>query len=195
MIKRRSIPATLFTPTALAAALVLGGLLGLAPAVAQVAGGTTTFDTIVTESTNLAMGWSVKKTLLGKTLYNDAGDKVGTVEDLIISPDRAVSYVIVGAGGFVGIGQHDVAIPVTRIQDHGGKLVMAGATKDSLKAMPTFSYATDASRRDAFIAAADQDIARGRAAMVSLQGKAAAAAIDVNAATARVRKSTDKAQG
>ncbi|MBZ8143272.1 photosystem reaction center protein H, partial [Rubrivivax gelatinosus] len=59
-----------------------------APATAQVAGGSTTVETSVTESTRLAMGWSVKKTLLGKSIYNDAGQKVGEVEDLIIAPDR-----------------------------------------------------------------------------------------------------------
>jgi sporulation protein YlmC with PRC-barrel domain len=106
------------------------------PAAAQVAGTATT----VVDSTKSAMGWSVKKTLMGKTVYNDADLKVGKVEDLIISPDKTVSYVIVGAGGFVGINRHDVAVPVTQIQDVAGKLVLAGATKASIKAMPAFVY-------------------------------------------------------
>jgi hypothetical protein len=63
----------------------------------QVDTGTTTVDISVTESTKLAMGWSVKKTLMGKVIYNDAGTRVGKVEDLIISPDKTLSYVIVGA--------------------------------------------------------------------------------------------------
>ena len=79
------------------------------PAAAQVAGGTTTVDVSVTEQTQLAMGWSVKKTLMCKTIYNDAGQKVGKVDDLIISPSRNVTCVIVGAGGFVGTGRHGAA--------------------------------------------------------------------------------------
>ena len=118
---------------ALASALCMAGI-----ASAQVAGGTTTVGVTVIESTQLAMGWSAKKGLLGKTVYNETGLKVGKVEDLIISPDRSVSYIIVGAGGFVGIGRHDVAIPVSQIQDQSGKLVMAGATKDSIKSLPKF---------------------------------------------------------
>lgn len=222
------------------AALSIAGTLSLAaPAAAQVAapvaGGTTTVEASVTESTRLALGWSVKKTLLGKNIYNDAGQKVGTVDDLIISPDKAVSYVIVGAGGFIGIGRHDVAIPVTRIEDRSGRLVMAGATKDTIKGMPAFTYASDTSRRDAYVAAADQDIAKGKAAVASLEKKAGAAAADarsridaditalradvksaearladmkqataarwrefeadVSEATARLRKSTEKALG
>jgi sporulation protein YlmC with PRC-barrel domain len=166
--------------TALAFAATLSAT---APTWAQVAGATTTttVDTSIAESTRIAMGWSVKKTLMGKTIYNDAGQTVGKVEDLIISPDKNVSYVIVGAGGFVGIGRHDVAIPVTQIQDKAGKLVMTGATKDTIKGMPAFEYVTDTTKRDAFVAAADKDIAKGKAAVASLEKKAGAAATDAKA--------------
>jgi len=162
---------------------VAATLSAVSPASAQVAGmtTTTTVETNVSESTRIAMGWSVKKALLGKTIYNDAGQKIGKVEDLIISPDKSVSYVIVGAGGFIGIGRHDVAVPVTQIQDKAGKLVMAGATKDSMKAMPAFAYATDGMWRDAFVATADKEIAKGKAAMARLENRAGSAATDVKA--------------
>lgn len=159
------------------ASLAVAGCLVQAPsALAQVAGGSTTVGTSVTTQTQIAMGWSVKKTLLGKSVYNDEGKKVGKVEDLIISPDKSVSYVIVGAGGFVGIGQHDVAVPITQIQDRGGKLVFPGVTKESIKAMPSFEYANDTGKRDQFIAAADKDIANGRAKVAELEKKAGTAA-------------------
>ena len=163
---------------ALATLALTGGLGCMTVASAQVAGGTTTANVSVTESTQVAMGWSVKKTLMGKTIYNDAGKKVGKVEDLIISPDKNVSYVIVGAGGFVGIGRHDVAIPVTQIQDKAGRLVMAGATSDSVKAMPEFTYSNDTATRDRFIAAADKDIAQGKVKVADLEKKAGAAATE-----------------
>ena len=159
----------------LATLALSGALCGAAPALAQIAGGTTTVDATITESTQIAAGWSVKKTLMGKTIYNDAGLKVGNVDDLIISPDRNVSYVIVGAGGFVGIGRHDVAIPVTQIKDQAGKLVMAGATKDTIKSMPEFTYAIDTTQRDQFMAAAEKDIATGKATVADLEKKAGTA--------------------
>ncbi len=227
-------PSTLSTATG-TLLVIAAALCSTGPAAAQVAGGTTTVEATVSESTKLAMGWSVKKTLMGKNIYNDAGEKVGKVDDLIISPDRSVSYVIVGAGGFIGIGRHDVAIPVTQIQDKGGRLVMAGATKETIKSLPAFTYASDTGKRDAFVAAADKDIAKGRAAVAALEKKSGAATAeakaridlevtalqldlksaeakltemkqatamrwrefeaDVNAATARLRKSTDKAMG
>ena len=108
---------TNLSPLTLATLALAGVLCSAVPARAHVAGGTTAVGVSVAESTQIAMGWSVKKTLMGKTIYNDAGQKVGKVEDLIISPDKSVSYVIVGAGGFVGIGRHDVAVPVTQIED------------------------------------------------------------------------------
>jgi sporulation protein YlmC with PRC-barrel domain len=163
----------------LATFALAGGLC--AGAFAQTAGETTTIGVNITESTQIALGWSVKNTLMGKTIYNQAGEKVGKVDDLIVSPDRKVAYVIVGAGGFIGIGRHDVAIPVNQIQDTNGKLVMPNATKDTIKSMPVFTYATDTTRRDAFIAAADKDVEKGRAKIVDLEKKASIAASETKA--------------
>ncbi len=218
-----------------AAIAFAASLAAAAPAWAQVAGQTTSLGVSITESTQIATGWSVKKTLLGKTVYNETGQKVGKVEDLIVAPSHDVSYVIVGAGGFVGIGRHDVAIPVSRIQDQGGKLVMAGATKEGIKALPSFHYADNSAGRDAFMARAQDDIAKGKVQVAELEKRASTAAADakaqiegkvaelqvdvkhaeaklaelqrasasrwhefeasVNAATARVRKSIERAVG
>jgi len=168
---------TTIATVSLAAALL--ATLGTAvPVNAQVAGASTTVGVSVTESIQVAMGWSVKKTLMGKNIYNDAGKKIGQIEDLIISPEKNVSYLIVGAGGFVGIGRHDVAIPVAQIQDRAGKLVMPGATKDTIKALPAFDYSNDSARRDHFIAAADADVAKGKAKIEELEKKASVAAAD-----------------
>jgi hypothetical protein len=52
-----------------------------------------------------------------------------------------VSYAIIGAGGFLGMGKHDVAVPVGQFKEDKGRIVLAGATKDALKAMPKFVYA------------------------------------------------------
>jgi sporulation protein YlmC with PRC-barrel domain len=155
----------------------LGTLAVGAPAHAQVAG-STSIGVSVIEATRLTMGWSVKKGILGKTVYNDSGDKVGTVEDLIISPDRTVSYLIVGAGGFVGIGRHDVAIPVTQVKDTGGRLIIPGATKAIVEAMPRFDYADDSGRRDQLRADADHEITAAKVAVSGLEKKAAAATAD-----------------
>jgi hypothetical protein len=125
------------------AALALSGLIVAgAPggAGAQVAG-SSTLGVSVEELKVVAVGWSAKKKILGKSVYNDKNEKIGVVDDLIITPDKSVSYAIIGAGGFLGMGKHDVAVPVGQFKEDKGKIVLAGATKDALKAMPKFEYA------------------------------------------------------
>ena len=115
----------------------------LAPAelaVAQVAG-SKQLGVAEIELKDVVKGWSVKRQVLGQAIHNDKGEEVGKVEDVIISPDRAASYAIVGVGGFLGIGTHDVAIPAGQLKQTEGKLVLPGATKEVLRAMPRFEYA------------------------------------------------------
>src|SRR5258705_5920483 len=106
----------------------------------QVAG-TVTLGVAVAEMKEVATGWSAKKQFLGKTVVNEKGEKVGKIEDVIITPEKAISYVIIGARGFLGIAKHDVAIPVTQLKHEGDKIVLPGATKDAVKALPKFEYA------------------------------------------------------
>ena len=122
------------------AGVIVAGSAGSAGA--QVAG-STTIGVSVEELKAVAIGWSAKKKILGKAVYNEKNEKIGVVDDLIITPDKSVSYAIIGAGGFLGIGKHDVAIPVGQFKEDKdkGRIVLAGATKDALKAMPKFEYA------------------------------------------------------
>ena len=126
--------------TAIAAASVL--LAGATTVIGQQVVGSTQLGIAVAELRDVTIGWSAKRQVLGKTIYNDSGDGIGKVDDIIVAPDKAVSYAIIGAGGFLGVGRHDVAIPVGQLkQQSDGKFVLAGATKDALKAMPPFEYA------------------------------------------------------
>ncbi len=75
--------------------------IGTATAHAQVAG-SQTIGVSQEEMKVVATGWSAKKNILGKAVYNDKNEKIGTVDDLIISPDKSVSFAIIGVGGFLG---------------------------------------------------------------------------------------------
>ena len=86
-------------------------------------------------------GWSAKKDIIGKTVYNDNNEKIGDVNDVIFSRTNSASFVVVGAGGFLGMGEHDVAVPLSRIKHDNDKLILPGATKEALKKMPEFRYA------------------------------------------------------
>lgn len=107
---------------------------------AQVAGAQT-IGISVEQSQLIVEGWSVKRSLLGKSIYNDNGEKVGVLHDIIIAPDNAASFGIVAAHQFLGVSQHDVAVPMSQLDYVDGKLVWAGATRDAVKSTPAFQYA------------------------------------------------------
>jgi sporulation protein YlmC with PRC-barrel domain len=93
------------------------------------------------ETRDLAKGWSAKKNFMGQAVYNDNNEKIGTIDDLVMSRNRSNSYAVIGVGGFLGAGTRDVAVPVDRLRHEGDKLILPGATKEALKAMPEFKYA------------------------------------------------------
>ncbi|MFZ6849323.1 PRC-barrel domain-containing protein [Undibacterium sp. RuRC25W] len=153
--------------------VVLGNILLAPTCMAQVAGSTTVIGVTVLEARQMAMGWSVKKSVLGKDVFNDAGVGIGKIEDVIISPEKNVTYFILNVGGFIGIGGHNVAIPVAQIVEQNGKIVLPGATKESITNLPQFDYASDTAKRDAFVASAEQDLARAKEQAIDLQKRAA----------------------
>lgn len=108
---------------------------------APVAGGVR-LGVTVTEMNVVANGWSVKKSLLDHKVVNEEGKTLGKVEDLIVAPDKALSFAILEVGGFLGIGEHRIAIPIDQFKwGADGKVMLPGATKDSLKDLPKFVYA------------------------------------------------------
>jgi hypothetical protein len=120
--------------------LIAASLALMTPGRAQ-AQGSTVLGVAAAELREIATGWSAKRQVLGRPVFNKKNEKVGTIDDIIISPDKAVSYAIVGAGGFLGVAKHDVAISVNQFTQTDGKLTLAGATKDAIRAMPPFEYA------------------------------------------------------
>jgi hypothetical protein len=96
------------------------------------------------ELRDVATGWSASRQVLGRPVFNDKDEKIGTVDDIIISPTKSVSYAIVRVGGFLGVAKHDVAVSVDQFSNRGGKLVLAGASKEALKSIPPFEYAQQA---------------------------------------------------
>jgi len=127
----KSIPIFLFASIALTA-----------PAIshAQVAG-STLIGVSVTEMRDVTTGWSAKRQILGQSIFNDKNERVGSIDDIIVAPDKAVSYAVINAGGFTGLTKHDVAVPLSQLKLVDNKLVLAGATKEALKASPAFEYA------------------------------------------------------
>jgi sporulation protein YlmC with PRC-barrel domain len=150
---------------------------------------TTTSAAPVTASDSSYTGnWRASK-IVGLNVYNEANESLGSINDLLTDKDGNVKAVVIGVGGFLGVGEHLIAVPYDKIKfvnepvattasaagstgakpmtstgmttgaattgatpaatapakpnpwypDHA---VLGGASKDQLKAMPEFKYAT-----------------------------------------------------
>lgn len=69
-----------------------------------------------------------RKDLLGRHVYNFANERVGTVEDLILTPDQAVSSAVIGTGDALGQLRREMVIPVEQLIVQNNRLVFAGAS-------------------------------------------------------------------
>lgn len=54
--------------------------------------------------------------LIGVDVYNDANEKIGAIEDLIVDKSSRVENVILGVGGFLGMGEHYVAVSMDKLK-------------------------------------------------------------------------------
>ena len=89
------------------------------------------------EADLIAPGYRASK-LLKQKVYNDKGEKIGEIDDLVLTPDGTLSAAVVEVGGFLGMGKHRVAIPVKQFTAIHPKVTLPGATKEALKGLPEF---------------------------------------------------------
>lgn len=100
--------------------------------------------------------------LIGLDVYNDKDENIGDINDVILGKDGKIQLIVVGVGGWLGMGQHDVALAWDKVRfsdtprkgdsadaERGEKPdhAMVNMTKEELKAMPAFKYASDTTAR------------------------------------------------
>lgn len=84
--------------------------------------------------------------LLGATVFNGENENVGDINDLIIGLNGEVKGVIIGVGGFLGMGEKDVAVEMAAldvVDQNGRPRLMTSASKADLEAAPAFVSARD----------------------------------------------------
>jgi hypothetical protein len=74
----------------------------------------------------------------GMRVRNYRDENLGTVDRVVIGPDQQ-SYMIVNHGGFLGIGQDQVALPAERFLVHGDQLLVSGVTDQDMDAIAAHS--------------------------------------------------------
>jgi sporulation protein YlmC with PRC-barrel domain len=122
-----------------AAALIAGAIAADDVALAQ--GAAQSVMLIRVDPQNVATGYRVSK-VRGSTVYNDSNESIGKVDDIIISVDGKNPFAVLSAGGFLGIGDHLVALPYQSLKITDERIVLPGGTREQLKALPQFTYAT-----------------------------------------------------
>jgi hypothetical protein len=119
-------------------AMICSGLIS-APAGAQ--GTPQTVELVKLDVHKLSAGYRSSK-VIGSSVVNDANETIGKIDDLLVSPDGKQPYAVLSIGGFLGMGSHLVVVPYDSLRFTEKKVVLAGATKDGLKMLPEFQYAT-----------------------------------------------------
>lgn len=81
-------------------------------------------------------------TYIGQSVYNGGNESIGKVNDLIMEKQGGIVAAVVGVGGFLGIGEKNVAVPISNIniaQNTDGTVKLTTSeSADSLKAAPEF---------------------------------------------------------
>jgi sporulation protein YlmC with PRC-barrel domain len=84
------------------------------------------------------------KDVIGQNVYTPDKTKIGSISDLILSKDgRSVEGFVIGVGGFLGIGERNVALKMDRLQitpdtESGGMRLVMDAKKEELANAPPF---------------------------------------------------------
>lgn len=127
MIKRMAI---------LASALFLAAGPTLVPSLAQAQSANPTF--VATQPDGEMLG----RLFIGSLVKNGAGETVGDVNDLVFSRAGHISTVVLGVGGFLGMGEKNVAVPFTSLKvdtgKDGARVLTVLVSKEALKDASAF---------------------------------------------------------
>ena len=109
----------------------------------QVAPGTTTPTTPgkVTYLTKPAADWTPVAMYYQQDIHNKAGEKIGTVKDLLVAPDGRIQAAVLSVGRFLGLGDKDVAVPMSFVEIDkraDGNRVTIDVAKETLQSAPAF---------------------------------------------------------
>jgi PRC-barrel domain len=100
-----------------------------------------TIELVKVDVQKLAAGYRASE-VIGSSVVNDANETIGTTDDLLVSADGRQPYAVLSIGGFLGMGTRLVVAPYDTLKFTGNKVTLPGGTKEGLKMLPEFKYAT-----------------------------------------------------
>jgi sporulation protein YlmC with PRC-barrel domain len=87
---------------------------------------------------------SLATNIVGESVYNGAGDNaenIGKVSDIVFDKDGQAKQIVIGVGGFLGVGAKNVAFDYDKLkwaEKNGDRWLVAETSKDALTALPDF---------------------------------------------------------
>src|SRR5271165_3430470 len=78
--------------------------------------------------------------LIGMPVYNDHNEKIGVIDDILLPATGGEVTAVLSVGGFLGIGEKMVKVPLSHVHLQTDKPMMPGGDKAALMAMPIFTY-------------------------------------------------------
>ena len=87
---------------------------------------------------NAMMGMKVQE-LIGREVVNASGKDIGKIDDIVVSDQDQAIYAVIGVGGFLGLGEKDVAIPFEQLRLGAENVILMSERSESdLKEMPAY---------------------------------------------------------
>ena len=68
-----------------------------------------------TDTSSFHGNWRASK-VVGLSVYNDSNESIGSINDLLMDKSGGIKAVVIGVGGFLGVGEHLVAMPLDKIK-------------------------------------------------------------------------------
>lgn len=125
-----------YMATALLGTALIGGA-ALAQTTVPASPDTAAASSSTSIQTNLKGNWRASK-LVGVAVYNDANEKLGDISEILVDNTGKINAVVVGIGGFLGVGQHDIAVSFDKLKWVNEPVRSAAAT-DRTPAAPGMS--------------------------------------------------------
>jgi sporulation protein YlmC with PRC-barrel domain len=78
------------------------------------------------DTTSFKGNWRASK-LVGLNVYNDSNESLGSINDLLTDKSGDIKGVVIGVGGFLGVGEHLVAVPLDKVKFVDDPIAYTGA--------------------------------------------------------------------
>ena len=88
---------------------------------------TTAAPTAASDTSSFKGSWRTSK-LVGLNVYNDSNESIGSVNDLLTDKSGDIKAVVIGVGGFLGIGEHLVAVSIDKVKFVDEPIAYTGAS-------------------------------------------------------------------